>query len=55
VSVLLMVLIVIMVAYNPPWVLFPAFSLYLISGPITTFRRLRKLKSERRKDKTENL
>jgi CDP-diacylglycerol--serine O-phosphatidyltransferase len=30
VSVLLMVLVVIMVAYNPPLVLFPAFSLYLI-------------------------
>ena len=52
VSVLLMVLVVIMVAYNPPLVLFPAFSLYLISGPITTFRRKQKLKAERRKDKS---
>ena len=52
VSLLLMVLIVIMVASNPPLVLFPVFSLYLLSGPLLTFRHLQKIRSERKKDKT---
>ena len=50
VSILLMVLIIIMVASNPPLVLFPVFTLYLLSGPVITFRRLQKVKSERRKE-----
>ena len=53
VSLLLMVLIVIMVASNPPLVLFPVFLLYLISGPLVTLRQLQKVKQERKKEKTE--
>jgi len=51
VTILLMVLIITMVASNPPLVLFPVFSLYLISGPIVTFRRREKIRVERRKEK----
>jgi len=50
VSVLVMVLIIIMVASNPPLVLFPVFTLYLISGPIVTLRQLQKVRAERKKD-----
>ncbi len=53
VSIILMVLVIIMVASNPPLVLFPVFLLYLFSGPIITFTQLRKLKSDRRKEKKE--
>ncbi len=53
VSLLLMVLIVIMVATNPPIVLFPAFTLYLISGPIVTFRQRSKLRAERRAERNK--
>ena len=47
VSVLLMVLIMIMIASNPPMVLFPVFTLYAISGPIFTLMQIRKLRAER--------
>lgn len=50
VSILLMVLIVIMVASNPPLVLFPVFALYSLSGPVVTLRQYRKLRAERRKE-----
>ncbi|MCP4272929.1 MAG: hypothetical protein GY781_13370 [Gammaproteobacteria bacterium] len=53
VSIILMVLVIIMVASNPPLVLFPVFLLYLLSGPIVTFSQLRKLKLDRRKEKKE--
>ena len=53
VSLLLMVLIVIMVAINPPLVLFPAFSLYLISGPIVTMRQVHKVRAQRKKESKE--
>jgi CDP-diacylglycerol--serine O-phosphatidyltransferase len=53
VSLLLMVLIVVMVAINPPLVLFPAFSIYLISGPIVTFMQLQKIRSQRKKESKE--
>jgi len=55
VSIIVMVLIVIMVASNPPLVLFPVFLLYLISGPVITLTRLRKLKSGRKKENKEDL
>ncbi|MCP3673190.1 MAG: CDP-diacylglycerol--serine O-phosphatidyltransferase [Gammaproteobacteria bacterium] len=50
VSMLLMVLVIVMVASNPPIVLFPVFALYLLSGPIVTLRLFNKVKSERKKD-----
>ncbi len=50
VSIILMVLVIIMVASNPPLVLFPVFLLYLISGPIVTYRQLKKIKTERNKE-----
>ena len=55
VSVLLLVLIIVMVASNPPIVLFPVFSLYLLSGPIVTLRQFNKVKSERRKENNETI
>jgi len=53
VSIILMVLVIVMVASNPPLVLFPVFLLYMISGPIITFTQLRKLKSDRKREKKE--
>lgn len=50
VSILFMVLIMIMVASNPPLVLFPVFALYLVSGPVVTLMLYRKVKAERKKD-----
>ncbi len=47
VSVLLVVLIIIMIASNPPMVLFPVFTLYALSGPIFTLIQIRKLRAER--------
>ena len=53
VAVLVMVLIIIMVAWNPPIVLFPVFVLYALSGPIVTLRQLGKIRKERKqRDKT---
>jgi CDP-diacylglycerol---serine O-phosphatidyltransferase len=49
VSVVLMVLIIIMVAWNPPVVLFPIFLLYLLSGPWVTLRHKERLRLERKK------
>ncbi|CAG9000198.1 MAG: hypothetical protein CENE_02188 [Candidatus Celerinatantimonas neptuna] len=46
VVVLLMVLILVVIASRPALVLFVAFSLYAISGPIYTIRAVRKLKLE---------
>ncbi|MEL0035453.1 MAG: CDP-diacylglycerol--serine O-phosphatidyltransferase, partial [Gammaproteobacteria bacterium] len=55
VTVLIMVLIMIMIASNPPMVLFPVFSLYALSGPVFTLLQIRKLRAERRqqRNKTE--
>lgn len=53
-SLLLMVLIVIMVAVNPPIVLFPAFSIYLISGPISTFYQRSKIRAGRRSERKKD-
>ncbi|NNJ72933.1 MAG: CDP-diacylglycerol--serine O-phosphatidyltransferase, partial [Enterobacterales bacterium] len=53
VAVLVMVLIIIMIAWNPPIVLFPVFVLYALSGPIVTLRQLSKIRKERKqRDKT---
>ena len=53
VSVLLMILVIVMVASNPPIVLFPVFALYLLSGPIVTLRQFNKVKSERKKENSD--
>lgn len=55
VTILLMVLIIIMVASNPPLVLFPVFAIYMISGPIVTLRQMQKVRSERKKESSDNL
>ena len=53
VSVVVMVLSIIMVAWNPPVVLFPIFLVYLISGPWVTLRQREKLRIERKKLREE--
>jgi len=47
VAILIMVLVIIMVASNPPLVLFPVFVLYALSGPVFTLVQLRKIREER--------
>ena len=48
VAVLVMVLVIIMIASNPPIVLFPIFTLYALSGPVVTLMQIRKLRDERK-------
>lgn len=48
VSILLIVLIIVLVSYDPPVILFTVFLLYALSGPIWTLMLLRQRRSERR-------
>ena len=54
VAILISVLILIMIASNPPMVLFPVFTLYAISGPIFTLVQIRKLKAGRQNQRTKS-
>ncbi len=47
VVMLIVVLIVALIANNPPWVLFFGFLIYALSGPVVTLIKLRKHRSER--------
>ncbi len=48
VSILLSVLVIVLVSYDPPVVLFSVFLLYALSGPVWTLVLLRQRRSERR-------
>jgi len=48
VAILLAVLIIVLVSVNPPLVLFGAFLIYTLSGPILTLVHLRRRRAERR-------
>jgi CDP-diacylglycerol--serine O-phosphatidyltransferase len=47
VVMLVIVLVLALIANNPPWVLFFAFLTYALSGPVVTLIKLRKHRSER--------
>jgi len=47
VVMLVIVLVLALIANNPPWVLFFAFLTYALSGPVMTLIKLRKHRSER--------
>lgn len=49
VATLIIVLIIVFVTIHPPLVLFSAFSLYAVSGPVLTLVHLRRHRAERRK------
>lgn len=48
VSILLIVLIIVLVSYDPPVILFSVFLLYALSGPVWTLVMLRQRRGERR-------
>ncbi len=48
VAILLAVLIIVLVSVNPPLVLFGAFLIYALSGPVLTLWQLRRRRAERR-------
>lgn len=48
VGILLIVLIIVLVSYDPPVVLFSVFLLYALSGPVWTLALLRRRRRERR-------
>ncbi|VAX11298.1 CDP-diacylglycerol--serine O-phosphatidyltransferase [hydrothermal vent metagenome] len=48
VSIILVMLVIVLVSYDPPVVLFTVFLLYALSGPVWTLILLRKRRAERR-------
>ncbi len=48
-TILIIVFILILIAIDPPRILFAVFFLYAISGPVMTFWQLRKKRRQRRK------
>jgi len=48
VGILLVVVIIVLVSYDPPIILFTVFLLYALSGPVWTLMLLRQRRSERR-------
>ncbi|MBD3666513.1 MAG: CDP-diacylglycerol--serine O-phosphatidyltransferase [Kangiella sp.] len=53
IGVLLIVLIFVLVASEPPLVLFSGFAIYALSGPVMTLWRIKDIKEERRLRKLE--
>lgn len=51
IGVLIIVLVFIFIAMDPPSILFGGFALYALSGPIMTLWRIKDIKEERRKRK----
>jgi CDP-diacylglycerol--serine O-phosphatidyltransferase len=45
---LLAVLVIVLISYNPPLVLFGGFMVYAVSGPVLTLWRLRQRRAERK-------
>ena len=48
VTILLIVLVIVLISYDPPIILFSVFLLYALSGPVWTLMLLRQRRSERR-------
>ncbi|WP_223669088.1 CDP-diacylglycerol--serine O-phosphatidyltransferase [Kangiella shandongensis] len=53
IGVLIIVLVFIFIAMDPPSVLFAGFALYALSGPVMTLWRLKDIKEERRQRKSQ--
>ncbi|MCO7225298.1 CDP-diacylglycerol--serine O-phosphatidyltransferase [Pleionea sp. CnH1-48] len=53
IAILVSVLILVLIAYDPPIVLFIGFSIYALSGPVLTVVRMRSLKDKRGKTEAE--
>lgn len=54
-GVLIIVLIFVLVASEPPLVLFSGFAIYALSGPIMTLWRIKDIKEERRQRKQQEI
>lgn len=55
IGVLIIVLVFIFVAMDPPSVLFGGFAIYALSGPVMTLWRLKDIRGERQRKKAEKL
>ncbi|MCW9024932.1 MAG: CDP-diacylglycerol--serine O-phosphatidyltransferase [Gammaproteobacteria bacterium] len=53
VAILLIVLVMVLVSYDPPVVLFSVFALYALSGPVLTLLQLRQHREERKAQRIE--
>lgn len=54
VAILVVVLVLVLVSYDPPLVLFGGFLLYALSGPVMTLVQLRRRQAERRAIKAQH-
>ncbi len=55
VSILLIVLIIVLVSYDPPVILFSVFLLYALSGPVWTLMMLRQRRHERQAQRNNEI
>lgn len=55
VTVLFIVLVIVLVSYDPPVILFSVFLLYALSGPVWTLVLLRRRRSERRAQRSSEI
>jgi len=53
VTILLVVLILVLISYEPPIILFGGFMIYALSGPILTLWQLQRRRAERRQQRRE--